>query len=124
MPALRRFASCSFLPLLSIAACRASAPPEPAFPGGHPASPDVAVAEIADPGAGLRGAPAMASPPAVAAATPLPPAPPTTEEPAISPAAYLCPMHLEVGSDEPGRCPKCKMKLVPRAQALEHAHGD
>ncbi len=26
---------------------------------------------------------------------------------------FTCPMHPEVISDEPGRCPKCKMFLVP-----------
>lgn len=28
--------------------------------------------------------------------------------------AYVCPMHPEVTSAEPSRCPKCKMKLVAR----------
>jgi hypothetical protein len=27
---------------------------------------------------------------------------------------YTCPMHPEVISDKPGRCPKCGMKLVPK----------
>ncbi|MDP8968313.1 MAG: multicopper oxidase family protein [Actinomycetota bacterium] len=30
---------------------------------------------------------------------------------------YVCPMHPEVVSDEPGKCPKCAMKLMPRAVA-------
>jgi hypothetical protein len=29
-------------------------------------------------------------------------------------ATYTCPMHPEVISDAPGRCPKCGMKLVPK----------
>jgi hypothetical protein len=28
-------------------------------------------------------------------------------------AKYSCPMHPEVVSDKPGRCPKCGMDLVP-----------
>lgn len=27
---------------------------------------------------------------------------------------YVCPMHPDVTSKEPGECPKCHMKLVPR----------
>jgi hypothetical protein len=29
-------------------------------------------------------------------------------------AIYVCPMHPEVTSPGPGRCPKCGMNLVPR----------
>jgi hypothetical protein len=34
--------------------------------------------------------------------------------------AYVCPMHPEVTAAEPGRCPKCGMKLVPRAEEPQH----
>ena len=34
-------------------------------------------------------------------------------------ALYTCPMHPEVVSEQPGQCPKCGMKLVPKAPASE-----
>lgn len=31
---------------------------------------------------------------------------------------YTCPMHPEVVSNEPGNCPKCGMKLVPKGSKM------
>jgi hypothetical protein len=40
--------------------------------------------------------------------------PPLHSSDADQAEVYTCPMHPEVVSDKPGRCPKCKMKLVPK----------
>jgi FtsP/CotA-like multicopper oxidase with cupredoxin domain len=37
------------------------------------------------------------------------------EDPGNGPVVYSCPMHPEVTSDEPGKCPKCGMKLMSAA---------
>lgn len=41
------------------------------------------------------------------------PTPPPADGPAAE-ATYVCPMHPEVTSAEPGSCPKCHMTLEPK----------
>ena len=45
----------------------------------------------------------------------------TSPPPRAGPVLYACPMHPEVTSDEPGRCPKCGMKLLATAAATTYA---
>ncbi|MDX1455759.1 MAG: efflux RND transporter periplasmic adaptor subunit [Gammaproteobacteria bacterium] len=37
---------------------------------------------------------------------------------------YVCPMHPEVTSDQPGNCPICGMELVPRSQQEMSSEGE
>jgi hypothetical protein len=35
---------------------------------------------------------------------------------------YICPMHPEVRSDQPGNCPKCGMRLKLESEIMSHPH--
>lgn len=66
-------------------------------PGAPPAAPD------SDP----------SSPRAAAGVVPPLPSPSPSPKPETHAAAYVCPMHADVTSSEPGTCPRCHMTLVP-----------
>lgn len=108
---MKRFLS---LLVLLVPACASAAGTFEPLAANHPANPRAAEAPIEDPAPFLRG---ETKPPPAAA----PAAPDGAPAPPASTAAYVCPMHPEVGAAEPGTCPKCGMQLVPRAK--EHAHG-
>jgi membrane fusion protein, copper/silver efflux system len=46
-----------------------------------------------------------------------PEAPSAPSQPAGASATYSCPMHPEIVREEPGKCPVCGMKLVPKKGA-------
>jgi hypothetical protein len=50
--------------------------------------------------------------PATTDTTAMKPAMDTTKSSMMASVKYTCPMHPEVISDTPGKCPKCGMKMV------------
>ena len=114
-------------PLALLAGCASAAPVTIAT--DHPASPDAPSAALPTPSQTL----ALSNSPPSSAPAPAPSAhsahdahaghsehgaatTTTAREPATtrSAALYTCPHHPEVSSDKPGKCPKCKMKLVKK----------
>lgn len=79
-------------------------------------------------GMALKPTKSSVSPPA---AQQPPPAPKTSPKRTQTPSAgdgkpnalmYTCPMHPEVQSAQPGKCPKCGMKLMPKKAAPGGKH--
>jgi hypothetical protein len=83
------------LGLFALAACRERTP-EVVLPPGHPADPASPATSTALPSSTLALDAPATTPPSPRAET------------------YVCPMHPEVVSHEPGHCPKCGMALKPR----------
>jgi len=115
--------------IISISACASEPQPRPtALDPSNPAAPESAPLGVTalSPSAALPTAPAQHTEEGV-------------EKPPIAPSAgakdghvhegsasaqdnakvtlYTCPMHPEVISEKPGRCPKCGMQLVPKEPA-------
>jgi hypothetical protein len=83
--------------LVTTAACATEPPPRPTRL--DPSNPAAAESPPLSVGA-------LSQPPPVSATDARPSSQPTT--------VYTCPMHPEVISDKPGKCPKCGMTLVPK----------
>ena len=117
--------NCVFLIILSLWNCSApsgpAAPGPPRPPANHPANPMAMEAPIPSPSTTLL---------TNSSATKIDSdqrgqevgRPSTASQPAGAVVIYTCPMHPEVQSNEPGRCPKCGMKLVPK-QPIEQDDG-
>ena len=104
------------LSVLGVAGCGSARLPE--VGGTHPASPTAAEAPMPRPSSVLDvgGSNAPANPPPTKASDG--PHAHHGEGAQAPPAApeklYTCPMHAEVVSKTPGKCPKCGMALVPK----------
>ena len=102
---LRTLLGAATMLLVGCAAVPDQPPPSP----DSPASPSAAEAPI----------PARSQALALTSAT-LPDV--RTTSPTTTPAVYTCEMHPEVLSNQPGKCPKCGMKLVPTRSAMQPQH--
>jgi hypothetical protein len=113
---------------LTVAGCATQTRPTP-LAANHPANPDAPEAPLPPPSQTLAGAATrqgsataddhdmssmhhggMTMPATTAATSP-------------AAAAYVCPMHKQVTSNQPGVCPICHMKLVPNIPHDAATHG-
>ena len=99
----RASAAASLLALAALASCQSRTAPL-TLPHGHPADPATAEPVVAE----------KTSYPAPGAAAEVPAKAPMGAD-APEGMIYQCPMHAEVTSHSPGKCPKCGMvlRLVP-----------
>lgn len=95
------------------ASCATEPPPRPV--SLDPSNPAAAESPPLTAGSLTQPTPPMSA----ASSSPAPAEKPDTPPAATSardehPTLYTCPMHPEVISDKPGKCPKCGMTLVPK----------
>src|SRR5260221_5652139 len=124
-------------PAILAASCATEPPPraarlDPSSPGGTESRPfEVSAADASAPA--MESAPEDHSAAAPSASSVAPPGPALEHAPAAAAAVpapapvYVCPMHPEVTSAKPGKCPKCGMQLVlkpaaPPTQGKGHHH--
>jgi hypothetical protein len=89
---------------------------DPSNPGA-PESPPLALAPLASPPPARRAQPPASTAPADAEHGHEHGGGATGDKTPDIHQMYTCPMHPEVTSDKPGRCPKCGMNLVPKEPA-------
>ena len=105
------------VPLLAAASAGCTTTPATRpVPADHPASAHAVSSAIPEPSRTLS------NPDPVFVAPSATPAPATQPGAAQQQALYACPMHPEVTSSEPSRCPKCGMKLVKSEQGGHRGH--
>lgn len=103
------------LTALAVSACATASGTLLPLGPDHPASASASESPVQDPAAFLRLE-------AGEAPSPTTPASSAAGQDAAPPGAFVCPMHPQVTAGEPGRCPECGMKLVPREKSEEHPH--
>jgi hypothetical protein len=116
-PVVFKTLSCLFVLLL--VGCAASVT-DPAQSSDHPANPAASEAAVPEPSQTLAVTQAPTTAPSDHSMQHMPGMQHgnTHDMPATQAAAkYTCPMHPDVISDQPGKCPKCGMTLAPKKGA-------
>lgn len=89
---------------------------QPALSPDHPANPAAAETPLPEPSQTLAlNNVVLAQPPDQNSTAAM--------KPATAAGTYTCPMHKEVVSSQPGKCPKCGMKLMPKASVTQPTPG-